>query len=155
MSSGESHPNIVILAGPNGAGKPTVAPFLLRDALGIDEFVNADTIAAGLCAYAPETVAFEAGRIMLTRMRELAESRASFALETTLATRSYASHRGCESCGKQAIASIWSSSTCPARRPRSIVLPIGCAGAGITSTMTWCAADSSPALATFSTSTFP
>ena len=39
-------PRIVILAGPSGAGKTTASKHLLRDALGIGEFVNADIIAA-------------------------------------------------------------------------------------------------------------
>ena len=87
----ESSPQVFIIAGPNGAGKSTLAPFLLRDTLGLTEFVNADTIALGLSAFSPETVAFEAGRIMLARLRQLAQGRASFAFETTLAARSYAS----------------------------------------------------------------
>ncbi len=41
-------PLTVVLAGPNGAGKSTCAPYLLKDALAVDEFVNADTIAQGL-----------------------------------------------------------------------------------------------------------
>jgi predicted ABC-type ATPase len=82
-------PRIVILAGPNGAGKSTSAGRLLLGPLAVSEFVNADTIAAGLSAFSPDTVAFEAGRVMLTRLRELAKAKASFAFETTLATRSY------------------------------------------------------------------
>jgi predicted ABC-type ATPase len=41
-------PNVIIIAGANGAGKSTLAPYLLRDTLGITEYVNANTIAAGL-----------------------------------------------------------------------------------------------------------
>ena len=83
-------PSIVILAGPNGAGKSTVAPALLRGALAVNEFVNADVIASGLSAFNPEGAAIAAGRVMLARLRELAAQRASFAFETTLASRSYA-----------------------------------------------------------------
>jgi predicted ABC-type ATPase len=83
-------PKVVVLAGPNGAGKSTSAAKLLLGALKVQEFVNADTIAQGLSAFAQERVAFEAGRIMVTRIRELAASRASFGFETTLASRSYA-----------------------------------------------------------------
>ncbi len=83
-------PNVIILAGPNGAGKSTTAPLLLRDAFAVDEFVNADAIAQGLSAFAPERVALEAGKIMLRRLRELAEKRSNFAFETTLASRSFA-----------------------------------------------------------------
>ena len=80
----------MILAGPNGAGKSTAAPALLHGALGVDEFVNADVIARGLSAFDPEGVAIAAGRVMLSRLRELAAQRASFAFETTLASRSFA-----------------------------------------------------------------
>lgn len=83
-------PHIIILAGPNGAGKSTAAPVLLRDTFAVDEFVNADAIAQGLSAFAPEGVALEAGKIMLRRLRELAERRRNFAFETTLASRSFA-----------------------------------------------------------------
>ncbi len=83
-------PRVVVIAGPNGAGKSTLAPALLRDGLGLLDFINADTLAAGLSAFAPERAALEAGRLMLKRMRDLAARRASFAFETTLATRSYA-----------------------------------------------------------------
>src|ERR1700691_1481087 len=81
---------VVVLAGPNGAGKSTSAARLLRGALKVDEFVNADTIAQGLSAFAQDRVAFQAGRIMLRRLKELAGARASFGFETTLASRSYA-----------------------------------------------------------------
>jgi predicted ABC-type ATPase len=47
-------PHLIIIAGSNGAGKSTAAPALLKDALHVDNFVNADVIAQGLCAYQPE-----------------------------------------------------------------------------------------------------
>ncbi|HKA42639.1 MAG TPA: AAA family ATPase [Burkholderiales bacterium] len=80
-------PNLVVIAGPNGAGKSTTAPVLLRDNFHVHDFINADTIASGLSAFAPERVAFPAGRIMIQRMHELARSRADFALESTLSNR--------------------------------------------------------------------
>lgn len=83
-------PKLIIIAGPNGAGKSTLAPHLLKDAFGLLEYVNADTIALGLSAFSPETVAFEAGRIMLKRLHDLAETGESFAFESTLASRTYA-----------------------------------------------------------------
>jgi predicted ABC-type ATPase len=90
LSVPPANPQIIIIAGPNGAGKSTLAPFLLRDKLGLLEYVNADTIAQGLSAFQPERAAMEAGRVMLKRLRDLARQEASFAFETTLATRSYA-----------------------------------------------------------------
>jgi predicted ABC-type ATPase len=86
----DPNPQVVVIAGPNGAGKSTLAPFLLRDSFGLMEFVNADNIAAGLSAFQPEGAAVEAGRVMLKRLYDLAAARSSFAFETTLATRSFA-----------------------------------------------------------------
>jgi predicted ABC-type ATPase len=83
-------PNVVLIAGPNGSGKSTAAPALLRDYLGITEFVNADVIAQGLSGFGSENVAMKAGRIMLDRMKELAAAEADFAFETTLASRTFA-----------------------------------------------------------------
>ncbi len=74
----------------DGAGKSTAGPALLRGALGVTDLVNADVIAQGLSAFEPEGVALTAGKVMLTRLRELAARRATFAFETTLAGRSYA-----------------------------------------------------------------
>jgi len=81
---------VVVLAGPNGSGKTTSAPRILRDRLQVTEFVNADTIARGLSEFNVESVAFEAGRIMLKRLDQLATQRADFAFETTLSSRTFA-----------------------------------------------------------------
>ena len=82
-------PHAVILAGPNGAGKTTAAATLLPQ-LRLLEFVNAGTIARGLSAFNPESAAISAGRIMLTRLRELAAAKRDFAFETTLASKTFA-----------------------------------------------------------------
>jgi predicted ABC-type ATPase len=58
----DTKPQVVIIAGPNGAGKSTLAPAVLRDTFGLLEFVNADTISAGLSAFNPEAIALDAGR---------------------------------------------------------------------------------------------
>ena len=83
------HPRVVIFAGPNGAGKSTHADDILA-ALRIETFVNADYIARGLSGRNTETVSFEAGRIMLKRLRQLAEAHEDFAFESTLSSRSFA-----------------------------------------------------------------
>ncbi len=82
-------PNLYILAGPNGAGKTTAAYTLLPEVLNVIEFVNADEIARGLSPFNVESVAFEAGRLMLQRIKHLMNLNVDFALETTLSTRSY------------------------------------------------------------------
>jgi predicted ABC-type ATPase len=84
-------PNLYIIAGCNGAGKTTASFTVLPEMLNCKEFVNADSIAAGLSPFNPENVAFEAGRIMLQRIHELIKAKVDFAFETTLATRSYVS----------------------------------------------------------------
>lgn len=86
----DPQPNVVVLAGPNGSGKSTMAAALLQGALAVNEFVNADTIAQGLSAFAPTAAALAAGQIMLRRIRELARERTNFAFESTLAGRSLA-----------------------------------------------------------------
>ena len=87
----EFMPNLYIIAGCNGAGKTTASFTILPEILNCKEFVNADSIAAGLSPFNPESVAFEAGRIMLQRIRQLVDEKADFAFETTLATKSYVS----------------------------------------------------------------
>lgn len=82
-------PNVIVIAGPNGAGKSTLAPALLRDTVNVFEYVNADTIAEGLSAFAPEDASFDAGRVMLGRLHDLAGDGKDFAFETTLASRFY------------------------------------------------------------------
>ena len=84
-------PNLYIIAGCNGAGKTTASFTILPEMLNCREFVNADSIAAGLSPFNPESVAIEAGRLMLSRIRELMAVGVDFAFETTLATRSYVS----------------------------------------------------------------
>lgn len=79
-----------IIAGCNGAGKTTASYTVLPDMLDCKEFVNADEIAKGLSPFNPESVSLAAGRIMLSRIRELMKEGVDFAFETTLATRSYA-----------------------------------------------------------------
>ena len=83
-------PHIVVLAGPNGDGKSTAAADILRGTLAVDEFVNADVIARGLSEFRPESVAIEAGRVMLNRLRHLTSERRNVAFETTLASRTFA-----------------------------------------------------------------
>jgi predicted ABC-type ATPase len=82
-------PNLYIIAGCNGAGKTTASYTVLPEMLNCEEFVNADSIAAGLSPFNPESVAIEAGLIMLERIDTLMKMGKDFAIETTLATRSY------------------------------------------------------------------
>lgn len=82
-------PILYIIAGCNGAGKTTASMSVLPDVLDCREFVNADEIAKGLSPFKPEEVAVEAGRLMLQRIDYLLSRHVTFAIETTLATKSY------------------------------------------------------------------
>jgi predicted ABC-type ATPase len=83
-------PYLYIIAGCNGAGKTTASYTILPEMLGCKEFVNSDEIAKGLSPFNADNikVAVEASRIMYKRIRELIEAEKTFALETTLASRS-------------------------------------------------------------------
>jgi len=85
-------PNLYIISGCNGAGKTTASYTILPEMLGCKEFVNSDEIAKGLSPFNADniTVAVEASRIMYKRIRELISLEKTFALETTLASRSIA-----------------------------------------------------------------
>jgi len=82
-------PNLYIIAGCNGAGKTTASLTILPEILNCREFVNADLIAYGLSPLNVESVALQAGRMMLARIKDLLADDKDFAFETTLATRSY------------------------------------------------------------------
>lgn len=80
---------LYIISGCNGAGKTTASYTVLPDILDCREYVNADEIAKGLSPFNPESVAIEAGRLMLERIDYLMTAGVSFSIETTLATKSY------------------------------------------------------------------
>ena len=83
--------NLYIIAGCNGAGKTSASVTILPKILHCKEFANADAIAKGISPFNPESVAVEAGRLMLQRIDFLLNENNSFAIETTLATKSYLS----------------------------------------------------------------
>lgn len=82
-------PTVYIIAGPNGAGKTTFATEFLPDFVACREFVNAVLIAAGLSPFSPETQALRAGRLLLTRIRELSAAGRASGFETTLSGRGH------------------------------------------------------------------
>jgi predicted ABC-type ATPase len=85
------NPELYMMAGPNGAGKTTMAEIILPEFLQLYEFVNADSIAAGLSPFNPEGQSIEAGKLMLQRIDRFLERQESFGFETTLASRSFVS----------------------------------------------------------------
>lgn len=80
-------PIVLVIGGPNGAGKSTAAARLVPPGM---PFLNADEIAKGLPGYPSPAVDLWAGRLVLERMDELEQRGWSFAVETTLASRSLA-----------------------------------------------------------------
>ena len=85
-------PTLIIIAGPNGAGKMTFASSYLVGSRAHFAFVNADEIAreAGQIDQRRRSADLRAARIMLERIDKLVTVRADFAFETTMATLSYA-----------------------------------------------------------------
>ena len=82
-------PNLYIIAGCNGAVKTTASYTVLPEMLNCNEFVNADEIARGLSPFQADKAAIDAGKIMLTRIKELVKSRVDFSFETTLSARHF------------------------------------------------------------------
>jgi len=82
-------PTCWIIAGPNGAGKTTFALEYLPNIAGCSYFINADLIAAGLSPLAPERELEAASRLFLAEVQSCVASNQDFAIETTLAGRSY------------------------------------------------------------------
>jgi len=94
-------PEIYVIGGCNGSGKTTFALNVFPNFSNI-EFVNADIIAAQLNPDNSELVAIKASRIMLKRLKILAQRKVDFAFETTLAARSFANFlRQCQVEGYQ------------------------------------------------------
>ena len=92
MPTNEPNKRIIIIAGPNGAGKTTFARSFLPEEAGLPRFINADAIAVGLAAFAPETAAIRAGRLMLEEINRCVSRSESFAFETTLSGLTYLGH---------------------------------------------------------------
>jgi predicted ABC-type ATPase len=85
----EGMPRAYIIAGPNGAGKTTFARGFLLEHARCATFINADLIAAGLSPLDPQAAAVRAMRMMSAMIEDCVRSHRDFAVETTLAGRSY------------------------------------------------------------------
>jgi predicted ABC-type ATPase len=83
-------PELIIIAGPNGAGKTTFATEYLSTEFAGVPFVNADEIERALRAADPHASEIAAAREMLVQIEALIRAGQSLAIETTLASLSYA-----------------------------------------------------------------
>lgn len=80
-------PQFIIIGGGNGSGKSTSAAFVLPSVI---PYINADEIAKALPEAEGENKDVRASRILLNAMDEYEAQNKSFAIETTLASRSLA-----------------------------------------------------------------
>ena len=80
---------VFMIGGPNGAGKTTTAFNLLPELAYCSEYVNADSIAASLSPFHPDSLAIKSGKLMLARIDELIVSKKSFAFESTMASKGF------------------------------------------------------------------
>jgi len=85
-------PDLIIFAGPNGAGKTTFAREYLSGGEARFAFVNADEIARRLAleAEGKSRSDLRAGKMMLDSINKFVDAGADLAIETTLATLTYA-----------------------------------------------------------------
>ncbi|MCK4798666.1 MAG: zeta toxin family protein [Spirochaetes bacterium] len=81
---------VYIIGGPNGSGKTTFVSKYLPEYLDMHNFVNADSIAAGLSPFDYSLMQIKAGKLMLDLIDDLKRQNASFGFETTLAGKRWA-----------------------------------------------------------------
>jgi predicted ABC-type ATPase len=83
-------PQVVILAGPDGAGKTTFAFEFLPNEAQCTTFLNPDLIATGVSPLDPAKAVVRASRILLEEVESCVTAREDFAFETTLSGRAHA-----------------------------------------------------------------
>jgi len=79
-------PVLTVFGGPNGSGKSSLIAKLEFE--GRDNLLEADAIAKRINPADPRQAAVAAGREVILRTRQYLDNRESFAMETTLASRS-------------------------------------------------------------------
>lgn len=86
----DGRPFLYVFGGSNGAGKTTYARAYLGSRPKPVRFLNADEIARGLSPFAPESVAVQAGRLLISEFGACVRKGESFAIESTLSGHSQA-----------------------------------------------------------------
>jgi predicted ABC-type ATPase len=80
---------IKILAGPNGSGKTTFAESFIVNSKPSIPFLNPDLIAAGFGPVDHDKSSFQAGRVLLSDIKNKIQKGESFAFESTLSGLTY------------------------------------------------------------------
>jgi len=75
---------IEIVAGPNGSGKTTFAESYLQNKRHTAIYLNPDLIALGISPSPSEKTSIQAGRLLITEVKNLIENNKSFCFESTL-----------------------------------------------------------------------
>jgi len=83
-----SAPSLLILAGPNGCGKTTIAEFMAHSG-NLGRFLNADLIARGLESKPQAGGQIESGRVLLRQLHSAIDERVSIAFESTLSGKTW------------------------------------------------------------------
>ena len=81
---------IEIVAGPNGSGKTTFAESYFLRTKQNSVFLNPDLIASGIAPLDFEKASFQAGRVLITEIKNQLEKGSSFSFESTLSGRTWA-----------------------------------------------------------------
>ncbi len=80
---------INIVAGPNGSGKTTFAESYLIRTLEMPVFLNPDLIASGISSIDFEKASFQAGRVLISEVKNRIKNGASLSFESTLSGRTW------------------------------------------------------------------
>lgn len=82
---------LFIVAGPNGSGKTTFAKIALARDKSNSIFLNPDLIASGLSPLQTNQTSFQAGRVLLSEIKERISRGENFGFESTLSGKTYLS----------------------------------------------------------------
>lgn len=80
---------INIVAGPNGSGKTTFAESYLIRTLEMPVFLNPDLIASGISSIDFEKASFQAGRVLISEVKNRIKNGESLSFESTLSERTW------------------------------------------------------------------
>lgn len=80
---------IEVVAGPNGSGKTTFAESFILTQKNSPIFINSDTIASGISPTNIERANFQAGRVMLSSVKDTIKAQRGFAFESTLSGKTW------------------------------------------------------------------